>query len=157
MQARMKKYPLSEQQVQELLNSEQVGRLATTGSDGYPYIIPVHYTYMGGCIYIHGLGAGEKIDNIRANSKVCFEVDRMQGLLHGDEPCDTNTLYESVIIRGDASLVEAVEKKIAVLDGIITKYTPQHQGKAFPDNMLKMTAIIEIVVSTCTGKYYSAS
>ena len=155
MQARMKQYPLSEAQIHDLLATEQVGRLATIGKDGFPYITPVHFVFMEGKLYIHGLAAGEKLKNIEADSRVGFEVEKMLSLIHDDEnPCDTNTEYNSVIIRAVASIVENVDKKTAVLDAIVKKYTPQHTGKTYPANMLKMTGVIELAVQSCTGKYY---
>lgn len=155
MQARMKKYPLSESQVQHILESELVGRLATVGENGYPYITPVHFVFMQGHIYIHGLAAGEKLRNIAANTLVGFEVENMVSIIHDDEkPCGTNTEYESVIIRGSASVVEDSDAKIPVLDAIVKKYTPQHLGKTYPPNMLKMTGVIKLEIESCTGKYY---
>ena len=156
MQARMKKHPLSTEQIENLLRGEHVGRLATLGEDGFPYVIPVHFAHAGGCLYIHGLAAGEKLDNIRKNPNVGFEADTMRSLLHGEEPCNTNTEYESVVVRGRASIVDDPALKIAALDAIVAKYTPQHAGKAYPENMLKMTAVIAVSMDSCTGKYYPA-
>ncbi|CAK7042022.1 MAG: hypothetical protein DELT_02866 [Desulfovibrio sp.] len=155
MQARMKKYPLSESQVHNLLETETVGRLATFGEDGFPYVAPVHFVFVGGKIYIHGLATGEKLRNIAANKHVGFEIERMISLVHDAEnPCDTNTEYESVIIRAFASIVEDPAMKTTILDAVVNKYTPQHKGKQFPQNMLKMTGVIELTLQSCTGKYY---
>lgn len=155
MQARMKQYPLSEIQIHSLLETELVGRLATIGEDGFPYVTPVHFTLMQGKIYIHGLAAGEKLRNIAANPRVGFEVERMISLIHDDEdPCATNTEYESVVIRAIASMVEDTDMKTAILDAIVQKYTPRHAGKPYSPNMLKMTGVIELKVQSCTGKYY---
>ena len=57
MQARMKKYPLAQEKIVELLTAEHVGRLATMGQDGFPYITPVHFVFMSDKIFIHGLAA----------------------------------------------------------------------------------------------------
>lgn len=157
MQARMREYSLSEDRIMHLLQTEAVGRLATNGHDGYPYITPVHFVLLKERIYIHGLAAGEKIGNIKRNALVGFGVERMFSLLHHDElPCDTNTRYESVIARGHASLVNDGATRLSVLDAIVAKYAPQHHGTAYPQNMLKMTAVIGIDMHTCTGKFYSA-
>lgn len=155
MQARMKKYPLSEEKIHALLTSESVARLASAGADGFPYITPVHFVFMDGKIFIHGLAAGEKLANIKRDSRVGFEVERMIGLIHDvQEPCDTNTAYESVIIRGHATMIDDVAAKISVLDAFVRKYAPQHTGGAYPDAMVKMTGIIELSIMSCTGKYY---
>jgi nitroimidazol reductase NimA-like FMN-containing flavoprotein (pyridoxamine 5'-phosphate oxidase superfamily) len=154
MQARMKQHQLSKEQITALLDAEQVGHLAMSGFDGYPYVVPVHYIFMDGRIYIHGLAAGEKLKNIQKNPHVCFEIAKMISLIHDENPCDTNTRYESVIIKGNAELIDRNDKKKSVLMAIVAKYTPQHIGKIFPDSMLKMTSVIEIVPDLCTGKYY---
>ena len=78
---------------------------------------------------------------------------RVRVCLH--EPCDTNTAYESVIIIGHATVVEDPAVKTAALDAVVAKYTPQHAGAAYPANMLKMTAVVEITISEITGKYYA--
>lgn len=156
MQARMKKYPLPEERINHLLHTEAVGRLATLGADGYPYVTPVHFVFFEGKIYIHGLAAGEKLQNINNNPQVCFEAEKMLSLIHDDEkPCGTNTEYESVIIRGAASTVKDSQLKTKILDAVVAKYTPQHIGKTYPPNALKMTAVIEIAISSITGKYYN--
>lgn len=155
MQARMKQCPLSEARMHGLLASEQVGRLATVGQDGYLYVTSVHFVFMLEKIYIHGLAAGEKLHNIAADPHVWFEVERMISLIHDDEhPCDTSTEYESVIIRGAASVLDDKDMKIAALNAIVKKYAPRHTGKAYPSNMLKMTGVIELTVQSCSGKHY---
>ena len=154
MQSRMKQYPLTDDQIADVLRKESVGRVATNGADGFPYITPVHYVLLGGNVYFHGLAAGEKIKNIRANPYVCFEVDTMISLVHDETPCDTNTEYKSVVIRGTAGIVSDTTEKIDVLNAVVAKFAPQHGGKAFPETMLKMTAVVRIVAKNCTGKYY---
>lgn len=155
MQARMKKYPLTEIQIRHLLETEAVGRLATTGADGYPYVTPVHFVFLEGKIYVHGLAAGEKLQNITSRPKVGFEVEAMRSIIHVEEdPCDTNTEYKSVIVRGNATILADSHKKTAILNAVVAKYTPQHAGKTFQQKMLNMTGIIEITIQSCTGKFY---
>lgn len=59
-------------QVNNVLMSQVMGRLACT--DGTtPYIVPVTYAYDG--TYIYGqTNAGKKLDILRQNPNVCFEV-----------------------------------------------------------------------------------
>ena len=155
MQARMKEHPLTAEQIDSLLDAVQVGHLATLGENGFPYVTPVHFVRMNGRVYFHGLAAGQKLKNLRADSKVCFEVEGPHQFIQADTPCDTNTAYESVIITGHAAVVEDPAVKIAALDAVVAKYTPQHAGAVYPANMLKMTAVVEITISEITGKYYA--
>ena len=102
MQGRMKKYQISFPEVEEILKEQKVGRLATLNSNGYPYITPVHFIYENNRIYIHGLSKGQKIDNIKNNSNVCFVTEEMLGLLLDEKPCYVNTAYKSFIVLGKA-------------------------------------------------------
>jgi nitroimidazol reductase NimA-like FMN-containing flavoprotein (pyridoxamine 5'-phosphate oxidase superfamily) len=66
-----------------------VGRLGCT--DGCrPYIVPISYHYDGDYIYCH-TREGMKIDIMRKNPCVCFEVDHLTDMAN----------WESVIARGD--------------------------------------------------------
>lgn len=156
MQQRMKMHSLTKEQIEVLLLKGQVGRIATNSLEGYPYVVPVHYVYSNGKIYIHGLPKGQKIDNIVSNPKVGFEIDEMLGLQYEgvEAPCDVNTEYNSVIISGSAEILTEPADKREALSKIVAKYTPHLSGKELPENMVKGTAVIEITVMECTGKYY---
>lgn len=66
---------LTDAQMQSLLTSQALGRIACT--DGIqPYIVPITYAYDGHYIYGHS-NEGQKISIMRKNPHVCFEVDRM--------------------------------------------------------------------------------
>lgn len=147
---------MTAENIERLLNRAKVGTLATTNSDGTPYITPIHFVRKNGAIYFHGLSAGQKIANIKVNSNVCFNVYEMDKLLFAAEenPCDTNTKYESITIQGKASFVQDMDKKREILGAIVDKYTPQLAGREFPPNMLKGTAVLEIAPQQITGKYF---
>jgi nitroimidazol reductase NimA-like FMN-containing flavoprotein (pyridoxamine 5'-phosphate oxidase superfamily) len=155
MQYRMKKHPLSEEQITEVLDKTPVGNIATINENGYPYVLPVHFVYHDHKIFIHGLPKGQKISNILANEKVCFETFIMKGLILDDAPCEVNTKYESVVILGKASIIrDDVDLKIDILNKIVAKYTPHLEGIDFPEKAVRGTSIIEIEIEECTGKYY---
>lgn len=79
---------LNDTQIQNILSSQAVGRLACT--DGKkPYIVPVTYTYDGK--YIYGqTNEGTKLKILRKNPNVCFEVDMMMDMRN----------WQSVIVYG---------------------------------------------------------
>ncbi|MDF2677325.1 MAG: nimA protein, partial [Bacillota bacterium] len=103
-----------------------------------------------------GLPKGQKLEYITQNPKVGFEVDEMIGLLYEgvDVACHTNTEFNSVIILGNAKVLTDLEYKKEVLNKIVDKYTPHFSGKELSENMVRGTAVIEISVQKCTGKYY---
>ena len=156
MQNRMKNHILEDNQVKKLLNETEIGSLAMLNKDGSPYVIPVHFVYMDKRIYIHGLPKGRKIDNINNDRRVSLCVYKMIGLLldEDEDPCDTNTEYESVVVMGNATIIKDLKVKEKALNEVVKKYTPHLAHKEIPLNMLKGTAVIELEISEITGKYY---
>lgn len=64
---------LNEQQINNILSSQIFGRVGCC-SNTHPYIVPVTYAYDGKCIYAQSF-EGTKIDLMRNNPNVCFQVD----------------------------------------------------------------------------------
>lgn len=156
MQYRMKTHQLSPDEMNEFLTKSLTGILSTVCSDGSPYGVPVHFVLWKDAIYFHGLPAGQKLSNLKEDPRVCFTVYEMNDILLDPQgkPCDTNTAYKSVVVRGMAQMISESGEKKKVLDAIIGKYTPQLSGKAIPDNMLNGTAVVKISITEMTGKYY---
>ena len=110
-----------------ILASSNVGRLATSGPDGYPYITPVNFVFFEGCVYFHSSPKGEKMDNIAHDPRVCFEVDVPLAYLEVNfnpkkNPCLTSQLYHCVIIRGKARTVSEDRFKTAALNALVAKH-----------------------------------
>jgi nitroimidazol reductase NimA-like FMN-containing flavoprotein (pyridoxamine 5'-phosphate oxidase superfamily) len=156
MQNRMKTHALDQQQIIDLLQRADTGALATLNADGTPYVTPVHFAYADDCIYIHGLDAGQKVENIRINGRVSFTVWEMMGYNYHPEgrPCGTNTNYHSVIIEGVAVLITDPCDKRLCLKAIIDKYTPELLGNEMKESSVAKTAVIQISINSLTGKYY---
>lgn len=151
----MKTHQLSKEQMDTLLERCMTGSLATICEDNTPYIIPIHYVYMDGSIYFHGLGRGKKVDNILVCPNVCFNVYEMDGLMlpENGRPCSTNTKYQSVTVFGDAQIIENFDGKLVALTAIVKKYTPQLKGE-ISLSAIEKTMVVKITVSKRTGKYY---
>jgi len=114
--------------IDSLLRRGTVGRMATTGADGYPYITPLNYVYFNGSIYFHCARAGEKLDNIKRDNKVCFEVDIPLAYLdldyYGENPeaCQVHQFYHCIIVRGLAEVVREIGEKIAALNALVKSH-----------------------------------
>lgn len=156
MRHRTKTHLLLNEQIEELFSRAEVGRLGTFSSDGFPYILPMHFVYFDNKIYMHGLPKGKKIDNIKFNQNVCFEIDEMLSLLYEgvEDPCDVNTEFNSIIVEGKAFLVNEFDEKQKALSMIVSKFTPHLVSKELPEKMIKGTAVIRIDILKCVGRYY---
>ena len=156
MQHRMKEFSMTREAVERLLHRAQVGRFSTIGEDGYPYTVAVHFVYMDGRIYFHGLPRGRKLDNIARCPKVCFEADEMTALMleNLEHPCKADTEYESAFAAGTAGLIDGAREKEVILREIIKKYAPQLIGMEMPENMIGGTAVVKMEIERMTGKYH---
>ncbi len=150
----------SPQKISQFLNSEHVGRVASIDADGFPQIIPMNFVFSNGVIYMHSHTQGEKIDNIRANPRVGFEVDREVEFLpsYFSSPTDASqadTLYISVVIKGAASLVEDYQEKATALNEMMRKYQPEGGYEKIESQMsvLDHVAVIKVIPSQMRGKY----
>ena len=95
----------SKEKIKEFLNSESTGRVASIDKNGFPQIIPMNFVFLNDVIYMHSHIRGEKLENIKKNEKVGFEVDKNLEFLpsYFSDPKDASladTLYISVVIKG---------------------------------------------------------
>lgn len=137
-----------------ILGASPVGRLGTIASDGAPMIKPLNFVYLDDAIYFHSALEGEKIDDIRRDDRVCFEVDQPLAFVRGasGNPCAAEYLYRSVIVKGCASLVSDDQERTAALLALMRKYQPEGGFGAFLPEKLRITGVIRIDISVVTGK-----
>ena len=137
----------------ELLNTCHVGRLGTNGKDGYPIVKPLNFAYHDGKIYFHTAKEGEKIEDIKRDNRVFFEVDMPIAFVKAkNQPCEADYLYRSVIIKGRAYIIEDSEEKLFGLNCLMQKYQPEGCYGDFPEEKLKITGIVRIDIEEMVGK-----
>ena len=150
----------SKKKVIEFLSSQQTGRISSIDENGFPQIIPMNFVFINDAVYMHSHIRGEKLDNIRRNQKVGFEVDKSLEFLpsYFSDPTDASladTLYISVVMKGNASVVSDKEEKTNVLNGLMKKYQPEGGYEPIKPDMdvLKGVEVIKIVPESLRGKY----
>jgi len=150
----------SKEKIIEFLSSQQTGRISSIDENGYPQIIPMNFVYISDVIYTHSHVRGEKLDNIRRNQKVGFEVDKNLEFLpsYFSDPTDASladTLYISVVIKGNASIVSDKKEKTTALNGLMKKYQPEGGYEPIKPEMgvLDEVVVIKIVPKSLRGKY----
>ena len=150
----------SKEKVIEFLSSQQTGRIASIDENGFPQIIPMNFVYINDVIYMHSHVRGEKLDNIRRNQKVGFEVDKNLEFLpsYFTDPTYAefaDTLYISVVIKGNASIVSDKDEKTIALNGLMEKYQPEGGYEPIKPDMdiLKGVEVIKIIPESLRGKY----
>ncbi len=150
----------------ELLDTCHVGRLGTLGKDGYPVVKPLNFAYDPpsapfakevqaglGKIYFHTAKEGEKIEDIKRENRVCFEVDLPIAFVKSKgNPCRAEYLYRSVIIQGRAALIEEKTEKVFALKCLMKKYQPEGGYGEFSEEKLGITGIVRIDIERMIGK-----
>ncbi len=150
---------INRNKIETILTRCIIGRLATKGGDGYPYITPVNYTYFNDSIYFHTAVEGEKLDNINKDPKVCFEVDIPLAYLDRDfdrtrPACQVTQFYLCVIIRGRAEIVEDNREKAAALNRLITDHENQPALDAITAETpaFKACHVVAVRIESISGK-----
>jgi len=150
----------SKEKIKEFLNQEHTGRISSLDKNGYPLITPMNFVYLDDAIYMHSHTKGEKLENIRNNQKVGFEVDRELEFLpsYFEDPEDASladTLYISVVIKGIGKIIDDRSEKTRALNGLIKKYQPEGGYEPIKPDMqvLDEVAIIKVTPESIRGKY----
>ncbi len=150
----------SKEKIIEFLSAESTGRIASIDADGFPQIVPMNFVFINDVIYMHSHIRGEKLENIKRNCKVGFEVDRSLEFLpsYFFDPTDASladTLYISVVMKGTCTIIEDKKEKTLALNGLMKKYQPEGDYEPMNSKMevLNEVAVIKIVPNTMRGKY----
>ena len=143
-----------EQQILKILDKGKVLHLGLA-ADNEPYVVPMNYGYTHEdgklVLYLHSALQGKKLDMIRANSRVFFEIDTDLVPFEGEKPCQYGLAYSSVMGRGTAWIVEDVEEKKRAMSVLMKTQT----GKdfSFEDKLVGIVAVIRIDVAEYTAKH----
>jgi len=103
---------MTQREIEQFLACAKVGRLGMCLESG-PYVVPVGYAYADGKIFFHTCSKGLKMDGLRRNANVCFEVD---------EALSDASMFKSVIVVGTAEIIDDRERMIPYLQKLIDKY-----------------------------------
>lgn len=138
----------------EIMKKCDVCRVAFFDDD-YPYIVPLNFglSYQDSKItlYFHGAREGKKLDLLRKNNKVCFEMDCSHQLVTGDLACEYSMNYESVIGFGCLTVLENTEKRMA-LDAMMQQYT-KNMNFTYDERALNAVTVFKLTVDQVTGKH----
>jgi nitroimidazol reductase NimA-like FMN-containing flavoprotein (pyridoxamine 5'-phosphate oxidase superfamily) len=135
--------------IEKILKESQICRLAMVDGDK-PYIVPMNFGYQDNTLFLHSALEGKKIDLIKKNPNICFEVDQLINLKKAKLACDWGNEYKSVIGWGKAVLQNSLNEKIIGLNIIMAQYS----GREFEysDKMLEDTLVIKVLIDRITGK-----
>jgi nitroimidazol reductase NimA-like FMN-containing flavoprotein (pyridoxamine 5'-phosphate oxidase superfamily) len=144
---------LTAAEIEEVLRQETVGRLGCH-ANGITYVVPVSYAYDGKYLYGRSM-EGMKIDFMRKNPNICFQVDLMQNTAN----------WKSVILWGEFEELADPQMRNLGLQKLIERKLPivssatMHLSSCWPfpeQDFANIKGIVfRIVTREKTGRFES--
>ena len=148
---RRKRQQLTEAECIEILMKNTSGVLAVSGDNGYPYAVPLSYVYDNGSLFFHCAKSGHKLDAIKNCDNVSFCVIDQDLVV----PKKYTTYFRSVIIFGQASVVDQKDEIRCAIEKLAVKYHPD-DSKENRDYVIekesKNMCMVKIQIEHMTGK-----
>ncbi len=147
----------------QITDPEQIVHILDTGKvlhlglavNNEPYVVPMNYGYTMEegrlTVYLHSATQGKKLDMIRANPRVFFEIDCDRMPFEGKLPCQYGLVYSSIMARGTAHIVDDVEEKKRAMS--ILMKTQTGKDFTFEDRLVSIVSVIRIDVEEYTAKH----
>lgn len=137
----------------KILDKSKIVRIGMV-DDGECYIVPMNYGYTMDdgklTLWLHGALKGRKLDVMRKNPRVFFEMDCDITPFEGDIACRYGITYASIMGRGTAVITEDSEEKKHGL--CVLMKTQTGKDFTFDDKMASIVSVIRIDVSDFTAK-----
>lgn len=147
---RKKERQMTNEQILEVIQSENYGVLSVAGDGGYPYGVPINYGWSEGRFYIHHTVAESHLsDALRQDPKVCFTITAR----HEMDAAILSTHFASVVVFGTARLVTDTEEKVDALRRMMEHLAPDRVEAALEHCKTDTNYLmIEITPEHMTGK-----
>lgn len=138
----------------KILDNSKVLHLGLVDGDE-PYVVPMNYGYTYEneklTIWLHCARQGRKLDIMKVNPKVFFEMEYGITPFEGEVACKYGITYSSIMGKGVATIIEDVETKKIALSSLMKTQT----GKdfEFEDRMAEVVGVVKIDVLEFTAKH----
>ena len=136
--------------IEEILADSEICRVAILDAE-FPYIVPFNYGYQDNALYFHSATKGKKIDLIRKNNKVCFEITYSSEIIKCETACDWSTKYRSVIGYGTIEIISDLQEMAKGLD-IIMEHYGRIGNNTYKAKSIKNMFILKLTIESLTGK-----
>ena len=122
--------------------------------DGQPFVIPTSYGRKDATLYIHGSAASRMLRQMKGGIPVCVTVTLLDGLVLARSVFNHSMNYRSVVILGEATLVEDPDEKLAALRVLSEHIIPGRWDDARQPNEreLKATSVLQVPIEEFSAK-----
>jgi transcriptional regulator len=120
---------VSEEALRAFVTGQQLGRLVTAGTDGYPHLGLYPFLFLGDRIEMHMHRNDEQVADLAANGKCTFEVDEVLGTIpshwvHASNAMFATAYHRVVIFDCDATVSDDAEVLAAQQQKLMEHYQP---------------------------------
>ncbi len=140
--------------VHRILDEALVCHLGFT-VDGEPRILPTLHVRDGDTLYLHGSTGSRPMLGARGDGmRVCVAVTLVDGLVLAQSQFHHSANYRSVVIHGEARLVDDVAEKRRVLTALVEHLVTGRTADSRPptDKELAQTAVLAVPLAESTAK-----
>lgn len=137
-------------QIEEIINKADVCRVAFA-DENVPYIVTLNFGFTAGRLYFHCAREGRKMEMMKKNNYVCFEMDIDHQLYTGKKACDTGMNYKSVVGYGKISIISDEEERITGMNSILDHYDPR-KDYDYDESVFERTVMLKLEITEMTGK-----
>ena len=142
---------LNETEIDNLLLSQSVGRIGFT--DGKkPYITPVTYVFDGKNI-IGQTKEGMKLDLIRKNPDVCFEVDIMSGMNNWRSVVVSGAFHELAGEQAEKAREYLFGRVLTLMTGSVIHQHEHEEISEIDDSNRIKPVMYQIEIKEKTGRF----
>jgi nitroimidazol reductase NimA-like FMN-containing flavoprotein (pyridoxamine 5'-phosphate oxidase superfamily) len=122
--------------------------------DGQPFVIPTSYGRSDACLYIHGSAASRMLRQMKEAVPVCITVTLLDGLVLARSVFNHSMNYRSVVILGNATLVDDPEEKLTALRILSEHILPGRWADSRQPNQreLKATSVLRVPIEEFSAK-----
>ncbi len=135
--------------IQKIIKDALVCRLAMVDED-QPYVIPVSFGIDKSELYVHSALQGKKIDILKKNPKIGFEIESDISIISHEIACKWGFRYRSIVGTGIARFLTDDSEKRFGLSVIMNQYS--NKKFCFSQEMLDRTLIIKIEILSMSAK-----
>lgn len=129
-------------------------RLGLVDTDGKPYIVPLNFGYLDDeqlTFFFHSAKSGRKIEVLRENPFVAFEMDCDHRVISAETACGHSFDYQSVMGLGKVEFVAEPDEKLKGLQAIM-RHTAGLQEAEFTERDLDRVLVLKLTVTEISAK-----
>lgn len=139
--------------IEVILDEAIVSHVGTVGESGYPVVIPTLHARADDWLYLHGSAASKTLRRA-GQAEICLTATLIDGLVLARSAVHHSVNYRSVVVFGQAELIEAAEDKRAALKAFTEKLIPGRWDdvRAPSELELRATAVLRLPLDEASAK-----